>query len=338
MVATTTASLGFCEFRAAAHPTKIRFAPNPTTLTAASIHDTPNVLQFHRLKRPDHLAGSQHYRSDVVGSVGLPGVCEALGWASVDVVLTGGTHGVGIWKLPAAGNVDAEEGGRVESVGGYAPFGKGVGVGALHIRGVEVAIAGDNGKIVIARINGQSVREIGRDTSQITALEWRGGNELVTASSSGQLTIYDIRQEAPGLRLSDQKNPPSFINCLTVHPTLHDKIATGDANGIVGIWDLRKMSEAAVERLNVHTSEVWDVKFHPDTPGKIVSCSEDGSICVARWSSEGIDLSHNWKSTSGLLRYQSSSHPLGYNSIDIHQETNLLVAAGDAGAIALQEL
>ncbi|KAJ3010332.1 Nucleoporin Nup43 [Thoreauomyces humboldtii] len=325
--------LDYCVYTSSPHPTRARFSPNPSQLQLATTHATSiPTLQLHTIQRPESLSATLAYGTELASSITLPGICEALCWASPDVLLTGGKTGVGIYQMVN---------GELERKGGYNPFGDGVSVRALHVRGngVEVAVAGQNGKIELVRLNGQAVRRIGDDTSAIVAIEWRGVNELVTASSSGLLTLYDLRKDGPGLRLGDQNSTqPAPLNCLAVHPTLHDKIATGDANGIVGIWDIRKMDEAAMERMAVHNGGVWDVAFHPDTPGKIVSCSEDGSICVARWSSEGVDLGFNWKSTSGLVRYQSRSHPLAFTSIDVHAETNLLAGAGDAGAIVLQQL
>ncbi|KAJ3161464.1 Nucleoporin Nup43 [Geranomyces michiganensis] len=347
MVATVASAFDYCEYRSTPHPVQIRLAPSPSNILAASLHSTPSTLSLHALTRPDALSfaetGKATFSSSIFASTPFYPRPTAVAWADATVLLAAAANGVSTYKIHLEGVETAEEdidpNSVFELVGINAPLGKGVGLHAIDVRGLEFAAAGDDGRVAIARMNGQSVRIMGGlDTSRIAAIQWRGANELVTASSSGQLTLIDIRQTGPGLRLSDQANPPTPLNCLTIHPSQNDKLATGDANGVVGIWDLRNMSEAAVERLNVHSGDVWDVKFHPDSPGKVISCSEDGSICIARWSPEGVDLNPNWEPTSGLVRYQSRLHPLGFNSIDVHPEANVLVAAGDAGAIVIHEL
>ncbi|KAJ3164566.1 Nucleoporin Nup43 [Geranomyces variabilis] len=348
MVATAASALDYCEYRARPHPVQIRLAPSPTNLLAASLHSLPSTLSLHTLTRSDtlsHAAAKATFSSSVLASTPFHARPTAVAWADPTVLFAAAANGVSTYKIHPDGDQqqstedESEPNAVFELVGINAPLGKGVGLNAIDVHGLDIAAAGDDGRVAIARMNGQSVRIMGGlDTSRIAAIQWRGANELVTASSSGQLTLIDTRQTGPGLRLSDQANAPTPLNCLTIHPSQNDKIATGDANGVVGIWDLRNMSEAAVERLNVHSGDVWDVKFHPDSPGKIISCSEDGSICIARWSAEGVDLNPNWEPTAGLVRYQTRLHPLGFNSIDVHAETNVLVAAGDGGAIVIHEL
>ncbi|KAJ3179816.1 Nucleoporin Nup43 [Geranomyces variabilis] len=349
MVATAAHGLDYCEYRSTPHPVQIRLAPSPTNLFAASLHFIPSSLSLHTLTCLDTLSHAAHkeatFSSSVLASTPFYARPTAIAWANATVLLAAAANGVSAYKIhpdgePQQSTEDEPELNPVfEHIGVHAPLGKGVALNAIDVHGLEIAAAGDDGRVAIARINGQLVRVMGGlDTSRIAALQWRGANELVTASSSGQLTLMDTRQSGPGLRLSDQAHAPTPLNCLTIHPSQNDKLATGDANGVVGIWDLRNMSEAAVERLNVHSGDVWDVKFHPDYPGKIISCSEDGSICIARWSSDGIDSNPSWEPTSGLVRYQSRLHPLGFNSIDVHAEANVLVAAGDGGAIVIHQL
>ncbi|KAI8820544.1 WD40-repeat-containing domain protein [Fimicolochytrium jonesii] len=334
MNGTGSTNFDYCHFFPHSNPVVTCFSPNPETIHLATLHTEKPTLVIHEIQNPDAFSetttNADTIEAKITYAVALPEVSEALCWAGPELLFVGGRTELRAIKL-------REEG--VQDVIALAPFEKGVGVTKVAFRDADIACVGSKGQIALVNIDGYAKQDIGRETSEITGLQWKGAHELVTSSSAGRITLYDIREDGPGRQLTDQHNPSLSINCLDVHPVLHDKIATGDTTGLVGVWDLRKMDEAAVETLRMHNGQdVWGVKFHPDSPGEIVSCGEDGSICLARWSPDGIDANSITNDRADVLRYQSRRHPLPFNSIDIHAGVNLLAGVGDGGALVLQQL
>ncbi|WAR08209.1 NUP43-like protein [Mya arenaria] len=94
--------------------------------------------------------------------------------------------------------------------------------------------------------------------------------EVITVDSSGQLKIFDLRQnsEEPSktFTVSGEQTP---LQSIARHPTQQHVVATGGHDGVLSIWDL-----------------LWEVKFHPTNPEHLFTCSEDGSVW--HWDSSAV--------------------------------------------------
>ncbi|KNC97691.1 uncharacterized protein SPPG_09447 [Spizellomyces punctatus DAOM BR117] len=212
-----------------------------------------------------------------------------------------------------------------------------VGVAAITRNDVEIASVGKDGELIVSTLNGEKIHEIpNADCLEITGVQWRTVNEIVISGSSGHLTLFDCRQKPPGRLLADQSPTPVRLNCLAVSPTLHGKITTGDRLGNVAIWDLRNLSKPGLSKAAAHSAAVWDVRFHPDRPGEVISCAEDSTICFTQWNSSVPDYFPEVTTTASLRRMQGPTS-LPFNSIDCHPEHNVLVGVGDAGTIFLKQ-
>ncbi|KAJ3217494.1 hypothetical protein HDU67_007857 [Dinochytrium kinnereticum] len=145
----------------------------------------------------------------------------------------------------------------------------------------EIASAGSDGHIVFSTLEGQKVGHIqNADSSQITSLKWTTTNEVVVSTEAGRLKLFDRRQKNGGLMVVDSADEFSPYNCIAVHPTQATRLATGSQNGAVKIWDLRSTSEPEVETYQIHSSDVWEVLFHPADARRVLSCSEDGKTSI----------------------------------------------------------
>ncbi|RUS33659.1 hypothetical protein BC938DRAFT_470683 [Jimgerdemannia flammicorona] len=212
----------------------------------------------------------------------------------------------------------------------------------------EVATVGEDGKLVFSRFENGAVESIGRrlvdlyqgfplvhadaDAMVINDVAWATTDQIIVASSGGQLKTFDRRQtqkptatlveyvtlyivvEASGYRIACFRSSHHYLPSLStphkrqgripsaqlrgrqLHPGAYpislsyiNKIATGNEDGGVTVWDLRNLATHEARNHKVHDSHgtrfagclaygdeipVWELMFHPDDSNKIVSCSE----------------------------------------------------------------
>ncbi|KAJ1540108.1 hypothetical protein HK405_011971, partial [Cladochytrium tenue] len=125
------------------------------------------------------------------------------------------------------------------------------------------------------------------------------------------------------------------------------RLATGGADGVVKVWDLRNIRAPEVKSFSAHASgEVWEVVFDPEDARRVVSCSEDGTLSYTTWSFGASDMSSflsssalptpGSSSSSSSTRLRPPSHRLPLTSLDVHlAHPGLVAAAGDAAATLL---
>lgn len=149
------------------------------------------------------------------------------------------------------------------------------------VSGGEVLVTcGEDGRInVLQLLTPQPIRTLDNaDNGALTALVCTLQSELLTTSSSGQLKLWDLRnhdnQPSRILTVSDDCLP---MHCLDRHPQQPHLVAVGRADGSVCFWDLRS-DRRALEVIQAHSSDVWDVKFHSSYPNNLFTCSQDGSL------------------------------------------------------------
>ncbi|KAJ3055694.1 Nucleoporin Nup43 [Rhizophlyctis rosea] len=221
--------------------------------------------------------------------------------------------------------------------------GEGVGISALAVQphaasNPWIASVGVDASISFQTAEGKEVQKRMENVEaiQITGLEWRTSNEIAIATSAGHIRQIDARSRSKGLPLSSHEQKHRVpLNCITVHPTQPDKLATGAENGELQIWDVRNLSDPELTILPAHDGNVWDVRFHPTSANDIATCSEDGTVCVMQWREPTSSVVDTYKP---IRRFRDKNHPLGINSVDIHSEKDVLVAAGDLGCTLMTRL
>ncbi|KAJ3299587.1 Nucleoporin Nup43 [Borealophlyctis nickersoniae] len=209
---------------------------------------------------------------------------------------------------------------------------------ALHETNGEIATVGSDGSIAISGAMAEP-RILPHDPEllSVTGIDWRSSHELVMSSLAGRITLFDLRQRSPSRPLAQENGSPSPLNCVAVNTSQPHILATGGQQGVVQVWDIRNSSRPTTELFPVHSSDVWEVRFNPIRAEDLVTCSEDGSMCVVRWQQPQSDFSVD-PARPPLHRIQDPSHKLGMNSVDIHPEKGTVAGGGDAAAIMLSKI
>jgi len=173
------------------------------------------------------------------------------------------------------------------------------------------------------------------------------------------LEIWDVlaSNHAPMHVLSsNSSNNDSFgNNCICTHPTRPEIVVTGQSNGGIKIWDIRKQNTPLLKSMIGHTLDIWDMKFHPQNPSLLLSIGQDGNIL--RWNisdytpSSNINNPINNNNNNNMMLVDPtknntsiesvnlsfdilcSSNGVVGNSIDIDGMTGSMVAAYDDGCL-----
>ena len=133
------------------------------------------------------------------------------------------------------------------------------------------------------------------------------------------MQIRDLNQpELPPIEV-DPKG--GLITALTFDAK-GQRLATGNMNGRVRIWDLTRSPPTSTDRELQHEGRVTDLAFSPD--GRwLVSSGVDEYVIV--WDTAHPDR----------IAAQAKGDPQGVNSVVFHPEGRWLAAAGSEGDIAI---
>jgi nuclear pore complex protein Nup43 len=185
----------------------------------------------------------------------------------------------------------------------------------MAIKGEDVAAVGEAGDIHLVHLgvspggpvknNSASQHRVikSADSFTLSSVIYLKPQEVLTANSSGQLKMWDLRQ---ALKNSADAAKPSKIllmsgerigvTALAQHPTQPHILASGGADGLLTIWDLRQ-DKAPATLLQGHSSPVWDIKFHPSQPDHLFTCADEGK--VLHWDAASVVEGAN--KTKGLV-------------------------------------
>lgn len=139
---------------------------------------------------------------------------------------------------------------------------------------------GEDGRICVLNIENKQINKLieKADSCTVNSLIFLRQNEILTTNSTGQLKIFDLRHnphETPQtLSLSGEH---IALMCVDKHPSQQHIVATGAVEGTLCLWDLRQQ-QTPVTLLEGHSGPMWEVKFHPNYPNHLFTCSEDGSL------------------------------------------------------------
>lgn len=115
----------------------------------------------------------------------------------------------------------------------------------------------------------------GTDSGSL-CVAWRGAAELLTATQSGQLRLWDLRAPAQP-RQSSVCAGQEWVGALAPHPTQQHVVAAGGEGGAVSLWDLRSPTRPTAT-IAGHDQPIVELRFHPDLPDQLFSCGLDGRL------------------------------------------------------------
>lgn len=159
-----------------------------------------------------------------------------------------------------------------------------------HPSRLNAAVFGPGGTIVTGAVDGllriwdpQTGRETGRlrgHSDGIWSVAMLGDGRIVTGSADTTARIWDLAASAePVVRCG------SGVLAVAVAP-LGTTMATGHADGSVGLWDLATLRP--IRRITVGAGRVNGVAFSPDG-GRLAAACQDGSVHVVSIPSDHAD-------------------------------------------------
>jgi WD40 repeat protein len=155
----------------------------------------------------------------------------------------------------------------------------------------------------------------------VTAMDLGPGGATIATSigADGHVQIRDLNQ--PEL-LPIEVDPKGGMMTALTFDAKGQRLATGNMNGSVRIWDLTRSPPTPTDRELQHEDRVTDLAFSPD--GRwLVSSGVDESVIV--W-----DTAH-----SDRIAEEARGDPQGVNTVVFHPEGRWLAAAGSEGDIAI---
>ena len=192
--------------------------------------------------------------------------------------------------------------------------------GSLHV--LDLGVGGSTGAKFPPSAGGSSASPklslSGADSFSITSVIYLRPLEIITANSSGQLKLWDLRILSSQRSHDSASSAPSKIlsmngqrigvESLAQHPTQPHLVAAGGDDGLLAIWDLR-MDKTPATLLQGHDSPVWDVVFHPNHPDHLFTCSDEGK--VLHWDAGSAGASEGKRGDKNKSLFNASTASRG---------------------------
>ncbi|KAJ2401784.1 hypothetical protein GGI23_001165 [Coemansia sp. RSA 2559] len=205
---------------------------------------------------------------------------------------------------------------------------------------VEIASCGEDGRIAYARVSRlDALQHYEVDSTVITGICWPTRAQTAISTRAGQVKLFDRRTPAEVSAVIVSPSLSCSFESIAAHPSQSFRLATGTNEGAVLLWDTRSLKSPAMEVFNVHSSNVWDVRFDPTDAGRIVSCSDDATLAVTQWSSADRADASVANATRAVRRISSFFNVMSVNCLDIcpFTRSSVIVAGSDSGNLLIEK-
>ncbi|RKO86978.1 WD40-repeat-containing domain protein [Blyttiomyces helicus] len=256
----TYSTFEICEFLDH-KPSKVRWSPSPhnvdtlTFATCTSDSAAPSLTLWSvtsTARQPDLLDPMISLAPVLDAQQWLTGATNShaadMAWAGESSIVLAGRDGViSVVELPVQGEIGDR---ALETVVQFAPHRGGKTVGEVGCCALAVQGTRENAK-------------------------------LATAGTDGSLSFCSV--DGIAVDLMKDADPLSITGLAwrtsSEVPTV---LATGNQDGEIRVWDVRFAAKPQSTLFSAHSSDIWEVAFSPNS-NEIVSCSEDGSVCMVSW-------------------------------------------------------
>lgn len=153
-----------------------------------------------------------------------------------------------------------------------------------------------------------------QDLESINDVEWIPNHDSIFVSGNdlGAIFLIDIRSND---KIMKMKRTGVAINSVSVNPADSFTLATGNADGLIDIWDLRNL-ESKVAEINSHCDSITQLKWHPKYRSVLGSSSADRLVKI-----------FNLANPSEKLLFSHEGHMLGVNDFDWSRHVDWMVAS-----------
>ncbi|KAG0296482.1 Nucleoporin Nup43 [Dissophora globulifera] len=202
----------------------------------------------------------------------------------------------------------------------------------------EIASVGEDSRLVLMGTENiqKTLQRSDYVGAGLTAVCWRSSSSLAVATKIGQVRVFDRRDIAKCVATMQDPQQLHPLTCIAQHPVEVHRLATGNDDGAISIWDVRNMSQPEVKSVKIHNSVVWEVMFHPNQPHNLISCSQDGTLATVNWKQAVNEHMSDAKDASDkhvATYWASIRNVLSVNSVDYHNRANVMIAGSDSGGI-----
>lgn len=155
-----------------------------------------------------------------------------------------------------------------------------------------------------------------------------------------ELRKWDRRQAEPVLAMRATAGlaggSMASMRTCAAHPTQPDILLTGDADGVLAVWDAREATRA-LARVQAHKGALSDICFHT-MPDNVLTCGADGAVLVWDFNANNdrTRISFGFYDEPNLAVDQVVDSALPLNCLDA--QDGVLLCAGDIGLVSLRGL
>lgn len=169
---------------------------------------------------------------------------------------------------------------ELELVGGHANLHNGScsDVGSVEIE--ELVTSGEDGKLNFINTDDSVVKQsIQVSETALECLDVLSSHQIICGNQVGHLKVIDSRKKS-GSALSLASNDVSGISavlCVKRNPSNAHIVASGNDEGRLCLWDLRKTSSLLIQ-LEAHQSFITDMYYEEKDAHSLLTSSDDGQL------------------------------------------------------------
>eukprot|EP00924_Labyrinthula_sp_SR-Ha-C_P003365 maker-scaffold_15-snap-gene-7.39-mRNA-1 protein AED:0.24 eAED:0.24 QI:97/1/1/1/1/1/2/131/463 len=206
----------------------------------------------------------------------------------------------------------------------------------------NIGLGTSTGDIRVLKVADDSLKESKQysfDQTSVEDLSWSPSEKTVfsSASTDGLVRIFDTRSPKPGSML-DFIVSKTDVNCVEWNHRVHYLLATGDDNGELKIWDLRKLgvgkkASAEIGFFDWHKKAITGISWDPFEESVLALSSEDETVTLWDLALEKDDAEEEVELPPQLLFIHGGV--VDAKGVEFHPQVKGLIGANAVDGIHL---